>query len=166
VSVGDHVITWRSTPVSLAHHPCLAPRTLAQVPSRGRCSCRRLCTSQRAHSLSAISSVRANSFAERWGAHRLPGPVAAPAAVPVVDGLPVPVLARQVPPWASRPDPEEDPVDHHPVVVPPVPLPGMPRQQPLQPRPLIIGQVMPLQPVSSTATTQRETTTKILQDTL
>jgi len=41
----------------------------------------------------------------------------------------------------------KDPVDHQPVIIPPVPLPRMPRQQRLQPHPLVICQVVPLQPV-------------------
>ena len=54
----------------------------------------------------------------------LPGPVQRPAAMPVIDGLPVPVPLRQVPPRAAGPGPEQDPVDHHPVIVPPAPLPA------------------------------------------
>ena len=68
----------------------------------------------------------------------LPGPVAGPAAMPVIDSLPIEPL-RQVPPREPGPGPEEDPVDHQPVVIPPVPLPRMPR---LQPRPLLIAEVM------------------------
>ena len=49
----------------------------------------------------------------------LPGPVQRPAAMPVIDGLPVPEALRQVPPRAPRPGPEEDPVDHRPVIGPP-----------------------------------------------
>jgi hypothetical protein len=67
--------------------------------------------------------------------------------MPVADGLPVPEPLRQIPPRAPRPDPAEHPVDHHPVIIPPVPLPGMSRQQRLQPRPLRIAEIMPIQPV-------------------
>jgi hypothetical protein len=42
----------------------------------------------------------------------------------------------------------------------------MPRQQRLQPRPLRITQVMPLQPVILHAAIQAETTRQDLQDTL
>jgi hypothetical protein len=41
----------------------------------------------------------------------------------------------------------EHPIDHQPVIIPPVPLPRMSRQQPLQPRPFLIGQVMTPKPV-------------------
>src|ERR1700722_1178038 len=44
----------------------------------------------------------------------LPGPIQGPAAMPVIDGLPVPEALRQVSPRAARPGPEENPVDHHP----------------------------------------------------
>ena len=57
----------------------------------------------------------------------LPGPISGPAAMPVIDGLPVPEPLRQIPPRAPRPGPEEDPVDHQPVIIPPVPLPRMRR---------------------------------------
>src|ERR1017187_3409710 len=46
----------------------------------------------------------------------LPGPVQGPAAMPVVDGFPVPDPFGQVPPRAARPGAEEDPVDHRPVI--------------------------------------------------
>jgi len=77
----------------------------------------------------------------------LPRPVPGPAAMPVVHRLPVPEPLRQVPPRAPRPGPVEDPVDHHPVVIPPVPLPRMSGQQRRQQRPLRTGQIMPVQPI-------------------
>ena len=40
----------------------------------------------------------------------LPGPVQGPAAMPVVDGFPVPETLGQVPPRAARPGTEEDPL--------------------------------------------------------
>ncbi len=49
----------------------------------------------------------------------LPGPVQGPAPMPVIDRLPVPEALGQVPPRAARPGPEEDPVDHRPVIGPP-----------------------------------------------
>jgi hypothetical protein len=49
-----------------------------------------------------------------------------PAAVPVINGLPVPGPFRQIPPRASRPGPEEDPVDHQPLINPPLPCRGCP----------------------------------------
>src|SRR6266516_4747456 len=83
--------------------------------------------------------------------------------MPVVHGLPVPVLSGQVTPRAPRPGAEEDPVDHRAVVVPPVPLPRVSRQQRLQPRPLLITQIMPIQPIISHSTISAETATKIYE---
>jgi hypothetical protein len=64
--------------------------------------------------------------------------------MPVIDGLPVAEAVRQVARRAPGPGPE-DPVDHHPVIIPPVPLAGMLRQQRLQPRPFRITEIMPPQ---------------------
>jgi hypothetical protein len=47
------------------------------------------------------------------------GPIG--AAMPPVDGLPVPVVTRQVTPYAPCMGTEQDPVDHPPVIVPPCP---------------------------------------------
>src|SRR6516162_1842188 len=91
----------------------------------------------------------------------LPGPVPGPAAMPVIDRLPVAEAFRQVAPRAPGPGPEEDPVDHQPVIIPPVPLPRMPRQQRLQPRPFHITEVMPPQPFLIHGAIQAETTYKI-----
>ena len=74
-----------------------------------------------------------------------PGPVQGPAAMPVISGLPVPVLTRQITPAGTGP--EQDPVDHHPVIGPPPAPPrigGHHRQQPL---PFLTGQVMPVQAI-------------------
>jgi len=95
----------------------------------------------------------------------LPGPVPRPAPMPVIDGLPVPKPLRQIPPWAAHPGPEQNPINHQPVIIPPVPLPRMSRQQRLQPCPLRIAQVMPLQPVIIHRTSQPETNQQDLQDT-
>src|SRR6266516_5025230 len=57
-----------------------------------------------------------------------PGPVQRPAAMPPIDGAPVPELARQVPPRAPGPGPEQDAPAHRPVVIPAMPLPRMRRQ--------------------------------------
>jgi len=57
--------------------------------------------------------------------------------------LPVAEAFRQVAPRAAGPGPEEDPVDHQPVIIPAVLQPRMPRQQRLQPCPLRITEVMP-----------------------
>jgi hypothetical protein len=59
----------------------------------------------------------------------------------------VPEARRQIPPRAARPGAEENPVDHRAVVVPPVPLPRMRRQQRRQARPLLISQVVPIQAI-------------------
>src|SRR5262245_64176216 len=95
----------------------------------------------------------------------LPDPVPGPAAMPVIDGLPVPEPLRQVPPRAPGPGPEEDSVDHQPVIISPVPLPRVPRQERLQPRPLRITEIMPLQPVLIHDAIQAETARQDLRDT-
>jgi hypothetical protein len=59
----------------------------------------------------------------------------------------------------------EDPVDHQPVIIPPVPLPRMAWQQRRQPRPLRIGQIMPLQPVLIHSPIQPKTGNQDLWDT-
>ena len=74
-------------------------------------------------------------------------------------------MSRQIPPRAPRPGPEEDPVDHQPVIIPSVPLPRMPRQQRLQPRPLLITKVMPLQTVLIHGAIQAEMAYQELRDT-
>ena len=56
----------------------------------------------------------------------LPGPVPGPAAMPVINRLPVPEPLRQIPPRAPGTGPEEDPVQHQPVIIPPVPRRGCP----------------------------------------
>ena len=95
----------------------------------------------------------------------LPGPIARPAPMPVIDGLPVPEPLRQIPPRAARPGPEQDPINHQPVIIPPVPLPRMSRHQRLQPRPLRITKLMPFQPVIVHGISQAETNQQDLQDT-
>src|SRR5690606_31831621 len=49
----------------------------------------------------------------------VPGTVRRPAAMPLVDGLPGAVAFRQVTPRNTGADPEQDPVEHGAVVVPP-----------------------------------------------
>jgi hypothetical protein len=83
--------------------------------------------------------------------------------VPVIHRLPVPEPFRQVPPRAPGPGPEEDPVDDQPVIIPPVPLPWMSRQQRPQPRPLAISQVMPAQPLIIHTAIQTEIPGKIYE---
>ena len=77
----------------------------------------------------------------------LPGPVQRPAAMPVIHGLPVPVPPGQIPPRAAGPGPEQDPVDHHPVIIPPVALPGITGHQRRQPLPFLISKVVPIQAI-------------------
>ena len=73
----------------------------------------------------------------------LPGAIAGPAAMPVVDGLPVPVLRWQVTPRHPTPRPPEHPVQHLPMISPTATAARRPvRQQRLQPSPLRIGQIM------------------------
>src|SRR5512135_3913403 len=67
--------------------------------------------------------------------------------MPVIDRLPVPEPLRQVPPWAARPGPEENPVDHRPVSCPPATLPRISGEQRPQPLPLLIGQIMTIQSI-------------------
>jgi hypothetical protein len=58
---------------------------------------------------------------------------------------------------------KKDPVHHQPVIIPPVPLTSMSWQQRLQPSPLRIRLVMPLQPLIVHGTTPAETTAKIYE---
>src|SRR6266487_6166742 len=90
----------------------------------------------------------------------LPGAVQRPVAVPVIDGLPVPELPRQVTPRAARPGAEQDAVDHHPVIGPPPAARRVSRQQRPQALPLLIGQVMAIQ-VTRHRTDLHDLTTKI-----
>ena len=72
-----------------------------------------------------------------------PGTLGRPAAMPVIDGLPVPVATGQIPPRATRPRPPQHPVDHRPVIGPaPTPTRRAIRQQRLQPSPFPISQIM------------------------
>jgi hypothetical protein len=83
----------------------------------------------------------------------LPGAVHRPAAMPVVDGLPVPVAGRQ----DVGPDPEEHPVDDRPVIGPSAAPSWVDRQQRGQPFPLGIGQVMTIQAIFHRAGIQQST---------
>jgi hypothetical protein len=79
-------------------------------------------------------------------AHDLgPGPIQRPAAMPAIDRLPVPEPLRQIPPRASHPGPEEDPIDHLPVIGPPATPRRISGQEPPQALPLLITQVMAIQ---------------------
>src|SRR3954452_24837912 len=63
--------------------------------------------------------------------------------MPVVDGLPVPVGGGQVPPRTPGAGPPQHPVDHRPVIRPPTtPARCRVRQQRLQPRPLLVAQII------------------------
>jgi hypothetical protein len=63
--------------------------------------------------------------------------------MPLVNGLPAAETLREVAPGNTRAHPEQDPVDHLPVVAPTTtPTPGY-RQMRLQPPPLFIRQIAP-----------------------
>src|SRR4051794_24675034 len=65
--------------------------------------------------------------------------------MPVVDGLPVPVGGRQVPPRTPGARPPQHPVDHRPMIRPPTtPTRCRVRQQRLHPGPLLVAQIMPI----------------------
>lgn len=73
----------------------------------------------------------------------VPSPVRGPAPMPLVDGLPTAETLRQVTPRQPGADPEQDPVDHLPVVAPPsAPGTGL-RQMRFKPYPLVIRQITP-----------------------
>jgi hypothetical protein len=75
-----------------------------------------------------------------------PGAIAGPAAMPVVDGLPVPILGWQVPPRQPAPGPPEHSIEHRTVIgPPPTLLQGLVGQQRLQPSPLRVGQIMAIE---------------------
>jgi hypothetical protein len=72
-----------------------------------------------------------------------PGALGRPAAMPVIDGLPVPIATRQIPPRAPGPSPPQHPVDHRAVIGPaPTPTRRAIRQQRRQPSPFPISQIM------------------------
>jgi hypothetical protein len=72
-----------------------------------------------------------------------PGAIARPAAMPLIDGQPVPVIRRQIPPRAAGPGTEQDPVDRPPVICPPATPARVRRHQRRQPLPLPILKIMP-----------------------
>ena len=72
----------------------------------------------------------------------LPGPVTRPAAMPIIDSLPVPEPLRQVMLRATGPGPEEDPVDHHPVIGPPAAPQRIDGQEHPQPLPFLSRQIV------------------------
>src|SRR5258705_12106380 len=67
--------------------------------------------------------------------------------MPVIDGLPVPEPLRQITPRAPGPGPEEDPVDHLPVIGPPATARRISGQEPPQAIPLLISQIMAIQQI-------------------
>ncbi len=72
-----------------------------------------------------------------------PGAGSGPAAMPVVDGLPVPVLGRHVPPRHPTAGSPQHAVDHGPVIGPPSPPAScLAGQQRLQPSPFLVGQIV------------------------
>src|SRR6476469_7133042 len=78
------------------------------------------------------------------GQDLLPVPVGRPGPVPSVDGLPRSVRGRKITPRRPCPGPPHHPVNHPAVRRPRPPLTTGPlgRQQRLQRRPLLIGQIM------------------------
>ena len=75
--------------------------------------------------------------------HQHPGAVRRPPPVPVVDGLPVAVGRRQVPPRTARTSPPQNAIDHLPVVDPlPTPARSPVRQKRFHLAPFLIAQVM------------------------
>src|SRR3954454_2226011 len=66
--------------------------------------------------------------------------------MPVVDGLPVPVVPWHVAPRQPAAGPLEPPVDHRPVIGPTTtPLRLLAGQQRLQPGPFLIGQIVSIE---------------------
>ena len=75
--------------------------------------------------------------------HRPPGAITRPAAVPVVDRLPIPVTGRKITPRRARPSPPHHPVHDQAVIHPPAAPNRRPiRKQRLQNQPIRITQVM------------------------
>lgn len=71
----------------------------------------------------------------------LPGAVGRPQHVPTMDGLPRAEAFRQLAPLTPGAEPVNDPVDHLPVITPPTTPVVACRQQRLQHRPLVIGEI-------------------------
>src|SRR6266566_8509691 len=67
--------------------------------------------------------------------------------MPVIDGLPVPEPLRQITPRVPGPGPEEDPIDHLPVIGPPATARRISGQEPPQAIPLLISQIMAIQQI-------------------
>ena len=75
-----------------------------------------------------------------------PRAIAGPAAMPVVDRFPMPVVRRYVTPRQPAAGPPEHPVDHRAVIGPTAtPLWLRAGQQGLQPSPFLIGQIVSIQ---------------------
>src|SRR5664279_3827353 len=75
--------------------------------------------------------------------HQPPCAVTGPAAVPGVHRLPIPITGRQIPPRRPRTGPPQHPVHHQPMIHPPAtPFRCPIRKQALNPRPLLITQIM------------------------
>ena len=75
--------------------------------------------------------------------HRPPGAITRPAAVSVVDRLPIPVTGRKITPRRARPSPPHHPVHDQAVIHPPAAPDRRPiRKQRLQNQPIRITQVM------------------------
>jgi hypothetical protein len=73
----------------------------------------------------------------------LPSTVGRPTLMPVVHRLPIPIRTRQIPPRRPGPHPPQHPVDHGAMIGPPPSPPARhPRQQRLQPSPVLIAQIV------------------------
>ena len=75
-----------------------------------------------------------------------PSAIGRPAAMSVVDGLPMPVVRGNVAPGQPAAGSPEHPVDHRTVIGPaPTPLRFLTGQQRLQPGPFLVGQIMTIE---------------------
>ena len=154
-AVGDQMnLRGQATPRPAESLPTGHPFVIFTVPLEGAslagacrapaaCWCARITVES---ALTVQSSPSASSHPARSPSRiRSHGPVQRPAAMPVVDRLPQPATRRQVTPDDPSPGPEEDPVDHRPMVLPPCTPHRVHRQQRFQPRPLIIRQIVAFQ---------------------
>jgi hypothetical protein len=73
----------------------------------------------------------------------VPHTVRRPASMPFIDGLPTAETLGKIPPRYARPNPEQDPVEHLAVIVPPAATSSRRRQVWLQSDPLSIRQITP-----------------------
>lgn len=94
------------------------------------------------------------------GEDAVEGTVGGPPPVALIDGLPVAVPLRQVPPRGTGGQLPQDPVQHRAVIGPPA-APDRPRgQKRLDPPPRRIGQLMPSHHDTPSTHSQRSTSVK------